>query len=72
MARRSKAEKAVLAGPLGMTERLALIKRRHRELILRAREAVAADFTNELDDPYEDVLGADEVEMVEAVGTGRL
>jgi len=72
MARRAKVEKAVLSGPFGMLDRLALIKRRHRELILKAREAVAADFTNELDDPYEDVLGADEVEMVEAVGTGRL
>jgi hypothetical protein len=51
--------------------RLELIKRRHRELILKPREALASDYGHEFEDPFDDVLGADELET-EAMALGRL
>jgi hypothetical protein len=55
----------------GSAARLALIKRRHRELILGPRERIAADCGDEFDDPFDELLDADQMELVEAVQLGR-
>ncbi len=70
MARKSQkrtSEAATGAPP----SRLDLIKRRHRELILKPREALASDYAHEFEDPFDDVLGADQLET-EAMAFGRL
>ena len=47
--------------------RLALIKKRHRELILKPRQSIVADFNDEFGDPFEEALEGDQVEMADAV-----
>ena len=47
--------------------RLALIRRRHRELILKPRQGIAADFNDEFGDPFEEILEGEAVELAEAV-----
>ena len=47
--------------------RLELIKKRHRELILKPRQSIAADFNDEFGDPFEEILEGKAVELAEAV-----
>lgn len=47
--------------------RLALIRKRHRELILKPRQSIAADFNDEFGDPFEEILEGKAVELAEAV-----
>jgi hypothetical protein len=47
--------------------RLELIRKRHRELILKPRQSIAADFNDEFGDPFEEILEGDQVEMAETV-----
>ncbi|NLW49237.1 MAG: hypothetical protein GXY85_00140 [Candidatus Brocadiaceae bacterium] len=49
--------------------RLELIKKRHRELILKPRESIAADFNDEFGDPFDDVLDGDPIEVPETMET---
>ncbi|KPK61796.1 MAG: hypothetical protein AMK73_07695 [Planctomycetes bacterium SM23_32] len=51
--------------------RLELIRRRHRELILRPREAIAADYGDEFEDPFDEVLDADQMELAGMVPLDR-
>jgi hypothetical protein len=72
MARRAKTQREDVTGSPEATSRLALIKRRHRELILKPREVIAADFGDELDDPFEEILDADQMEVSEPVDAVQL
>jgi hypothetical protein len=46
------------------TSRLELIKRRHRELILKPRESLASDLEDGFD-PCDDIFGTQEAELAE-------
>jgi hypothetical protein len=46
---------------------LALIRQRHRKLILEPRAAIATDFDREFEDGFDDVLEADQLEVAQAV-----
>lgn len=52
-----------------LMSRLALIRKRHRELILKPRQSIVADFNDEFGDPFEEALESDQVEMAD-VGDG--
>jgi hypothetical protein len=49
-----------------LSARLALIRKRHHELILQPREAIAAD----LDSEFEDASQSEELELVSAAESG--
>ncbi|MGD2175195.1 MAG: hypothetical protein PVJ27_07315 [Candidatus Brocadiaceae bacterium] len=55
-----------------LAERLEVIRRRHKELILQPREAIATDLAHEFGMPLDELSEADELELVEAAETGRL
>jgi hypothetical protein len=52
--------------------RLALIRKRHRELILRQRELIAADLASEFDDALDDGAELEELELAQAVQSETL
>lgn len=52
--------------------RLDLIRRRHQALILQTRAMIAAEMASDFDDPFEAMVEADELQLVEAAETGRL
>jgi hypothetical protein len=52
--------------------RLDLIRRRHRELILETRAMIAAELADGFGDPFEDMVEAEELHLVEAAEMGRL
>jgi len=52
--------------------RLDLIRRRHQELILQTRAMIAAELADGFGDPFEDMVEAEELHMVEAAEMGRL
>ncbi|MHC4481389.1 MAG: hypothetical protein ACYS8K_04305 [Planctomycetota bacterium] len=54
-------------GRLSRPARLALIRQRHRKLILEPRAAIATDFDREFEDGFDDVLEADQLEVAQAV-----
>lgn len=73
MARRCMKSEVTGAMTAAPSSRLDLIKKRHQELILKPREALAADVSSEdHDDPFDELLGADQMEMADVVTTGRL
>lgn len=47
--------------------RLALIRKRHRELILKPRQSIVADFNDEFGNPFEEALEGEQVEMADAI-----
>lgn len=47
--------------------RLALIRKRHRELILHQRELIAADLDSEFDDAFDDGAELEELQLAEVV-----
>ncbi len=72
MARKAKSEKDDVSAPQSLGARLEFIKKRHQELILKPRATIAADLNDEMDDPYEELLGADQMELAAAVDSPRL
>jgi hypothetical protein len=52
--------------------RLALIRKRHRELILRHRELIAADLDGEFDDAFDDGAELEELQLAEVVQSETL
>ena len=52
--------------------RLDLIRKRHQALILSTRAMIAAEMSSDFDDPFEAMVEADELQLVEAAETGRL
>jgi hypothetical protein len=72
MARKAKTEKDDVPALRSLGSRLALIKKRHEELILKPRATIAADLSDELDDPYEELLGADQMELADTVDAVHL
>ena len=52
--------------------RLDLIRRRHQELILETRAMIAAEIADGVGDPFEDMVEAEELHLVEAAEMGRL
>jgi len=65
MARKAKTGKEDVPALRNSASRLELIKRRHEELILKPRATIAADLSNELDDPYEELLGTEQMELAD-------
>jgi hypothetical protein len=49
-----------------LTRRLDLIKRRHRELILEPREAIAADMAADVEDTLDEFLETEALELAKA------
>jgi len=47
--------------------RLELIRKRHRELILKPRQSIVADFNDEFGDPFEEILDGEPVEVADVV-----
>ncbi len=55
-----------------MAARLDLIRKRHRELILETRAMIAAELADGFDDPFEEMVEAEELHLVESAELGRL
>ena len=55
-----------------LAARLDLIRKRHRALILETRAMIAAELDGEFDDPFEEMVEAEELHLVEAAEMGRL
>ena len=72
MARKAKSEKDDVPALRSSSSRLELIKRRHEELILKPRATIAADLSSELDDPYEELVGADQMELADTADAVHL
>ncbi len=58
--------------PMSKSERLALIKRRHRKLVVEPRALLASDVDVDLDDPFGEMEEAEEMNLLEAAGLGSL
>jgi hypothetical protein len=52
--------------------RLDLIRRRYKELILETRAMIAAEIADGFGDPFEDMVEAEELHLVESAEMGRL
>lgn len=67
MARKAKGKKRQPVGQDLLTRRLALIKKRHRKLILETREMIAADLAADMDETMvEEFLEPNELELADA------
>ena len=69
------ARKSTKQQPSGMdvvAARLDLIRKRHQALILQTRAMIAAEMASDFDDPFEAMVEADELQLVEAHETDRL
>ena len=59
------------SGQDAAVSRLELIRKRHRELILKPRQSIVADFNDEFGNPFEEILEGEAVELAEAVDVER-
>ncbi len=55
-----------------LAARLDLIRKRHRELILETRAMIAAELADGFEDPFEEMVEAEELHLVESAEMGRL
>ena len=54
-----------------LTRRLDLIKRRHRELILEPRKAIAADLAADVEDTPDEFLESEALELARAASSSK-
>ncbi len=55
-----------------LAARLDLIRKRHRELILETRAMIAAELADGFEDPFEEMVEAEELHLVESAELGRI
>jgi hypothetical protein len=69
---RRKTKKHVATEMDVQAARLDLIRKRHQELILQTRAMIAAELSDGFDDPFEDMVEAEELHLVESAELGRI